>query len=161
MTKKKTTKPTKKKKGKKPRKVSNAAQTELRLNKIEEWISECKSRTSILRLSANKWGVKSRTVDEYLKKVKDRIVKEHETDREKNAATLKKMFMKGAEVALKRGKLSEFVSALNGAAKIDGVFSETLRLNHKGMGDLSDDDIKEIKSEIAEEIKKKKGDKKK
>lgn len=98
-------------------------ETERRVRQVYEWMSEAKSRPTIIRLVAENWGqLSDRMVDEYIKRARAQIVADwSQVDRKEWVAQAVQQMQKVAELSIEQKQHSNAIGAISMQAKLLGV----------------------------------------
>ena len=95
-----------------------------RVDQVHQWLSECKTRATIIRLAQEQWGsgTSHDNVDLYIRKARKSIV-EHldKVDRKQWIAAAVEQLQQVAEASCANGQHSNAIGALNAQAKLLGM----------------------------------------
>ena len=95
-----------------------------RVDQVHQWLSECKTRATIIRLAQSQWGsgVGEANIDLYIRKARKQIV-EHldQVDRKQWIAAAVEQLQQVAESSCANGQHSNAIGALNAQAKLLGM----------------------------------------
>ena len=105
-------------------KKATQIEAQRRVDQVHQWLSECKTRATIIRLASEQWGsgTNPRTVDLYIQKARKSIV-EHldKVDRKQWIAAAVEQLQQVAEASCANGQHSNAIGALNAQAKLLGM----------------------------------------
>ena len=113
-------------KGANPKGYKKATQHEAqrRVDQVHQWLSECKTRATIIKLASEQWGSGTtvNNIDLYIKKARKQIV-EHldKVDRKQWIAAAVEQLQQVAESSCANGQHSNAIGALNAQAKLLGM----------------------------------------
>ncbi len=96
-------------------------EVERRVQQVYEWMSEAKSRPTIMRLAAENWGsgTSERSLDNYMRKARQRILTDwSEVDRKEFVASALQTMQRVAELSIDQRQHSNAIGAVALQAKL-------------------------------------------
>jgi len=128
-----------------------AAEMELRYAEVEKLLNLGYSFTALKKYAFEKWKIKGRMVQHYLKTVKGRISESLDVDLKKERAVA---IQQREELYIKAYQKEDYRTALailDSIAKIKGVNTDTLYITG-GIADVTEEDIKKIHDDMIKEL---------
>ena len=102
---------------------STQAEVEYRVNRFVRIISNGGRRSDCVRFAADNWGVSERTVDNYLKRAREKMKEDFDIDRPQMIADLLGQLSTIQMEARRSGQLHVALGAINTAAKLTSLCS--------------------------------------
>ena len=105
----------------KKKKKADQLEVERRVQQVYEWMSEAKSRPTIMRLAAENWGsgTSERNLEEYMRRARKRILEDwSEVDRKEFVASALQTMQRVAELSIEQRQHSNAIGAVALQAKL-------------------------------------------
>ena len=102
---------------------TNKNEHAFRVNKVAKLLSTGTTRSEIIQIASDEWGVSIRTVENYLHDAREILKKDFDIDRRQFTAEVLSQYASLAKEARKSGQLTVALGCINSMAKVGQVMS--------------------------------------